>query len=114
MCRRCLVHVCPQRDRTCLSSGSYLLNFKGCGECGKMEFIKIAELEKNETETDETVTYQHQCSECSHKIADHEYTFTIDGEYQEYAMNCVLCGYGEDRVSIMPDDPEKIAQYDMY
>jgi hypothetical protein len=51
-----------------------------------MEFIKIAELEKNETETDETVTYQHQCSECSHKIADHEYTFTIDGEYQEYAM----------------------------
>lgn len=47
-----------------------------------MEFIKIAELEKSESDTDETVTYQHQCSECSHKIADHEYTFTIDGEYQ--------------------------------
>jgi len=53
-----------------------------------MEFIKIVGLEQSETQTEETVTYQHQCSECSHKIADHEYTFTIDGEYQEFSMVC--------------------------
>lgn len=61
-----------------------------CGECGKKEFIKIVDLEKTESETEESVTYQHQCSECNHKIADHEYTFTIDGEYQVPQLEVVM------------------------
>ncbi|CAB4029875.1 Churchill, partial, partial [Paramuricea clavata] len=47
------------------------------------------------------------CELCGHNIATHEYTFQIDDGYQEYEMNCKLCGFGQDRVCIMPDDPEK-------
>ncbi len=60
-----------------------LMNILGrCGACGKKEFIKIVGLEREEEETEETITYQHVCTLCGHLIAKHEYHFIIAGEYQ--------------------------------
>lgn len=56
------------------------------------------------------VSFDHTCLLCGHKIATHEYTFSVGDEFQEYSMNCMLCGYGEDSASFMPDDPRKAAQ----
>lgn len=68
------------------------------------------------------------CQQCEHVVAKHEYTFSVDEEYQvgdtldytvrwigqtlslvlqEYSMNCLLCGYGEATVSILPEDPRQ-------
>jgi len=88
------------------------LNYKGCGACGKRDFIKNVDRtdEQNEEETEQEVTFDHTCILCGHKIASHEYTFSVDDQFQEYSMNCMLCGYGEDSCSFMPDDPRKAAQ----
>ena len=73
------------------------------------------------------------CRECGHVIAVHQYTFSVDEDYQvqlittiiigqalnllllhwihfpvqEYTMECDLCGHGEATVSILPDDPRE-------
>lgn len=114
MCRHCLVNVCPQRNRTCLSNGSYLLNFKQCGNCGKFDTIKIINFTRTEEENDESVSYDHHCSHCDHKIASHSFTFAVSNGYQEYSMDCMLCGFGEDRQSCLPEDPEKMAEYECF
>ena len=49
------------------------------------------------------------CSSCSHVIGEHRYEFWVEGGYQEYRMDCMLCGLGEDSVSVMPTDPKKIS-----
>lgn len=48
------------------------------------------------------------CSSCQHVISTHSYKFWIEGDYQEYEMECALCGTAEDSISILPDDPRKI------
>ena len=30
--------------------------------------------------------------------------------YQEYRMECLICGLGEDSISILPKDPRKVSQ----
>lgn len=102
--------LCPERGRTCLENGSYLLNYKGCGGCGQRDFIKIIDREvtRNDDETEEEVTFTHVCSLCEHVIATHEYSFSVDDQDQQYSMNCMLCGFGEDTCSFMPDDPRKV------
>ena len=108
MCRKCLCKVLPDRGSTCLDGGSYFLNFNHCNNCLKKEKIQIKD--KTQYEDDdgvETVKYQHICELCGHVVATHEYTFQVDSGYQEYEMNCELCGFGQDRICIMPDDPEK-------
>ncbi|XP_003386737.2 PREDICTED: protein Churchill-like [Amphimedon queenslandica] len=108
MCKDCLKEICPNRGNVCLETGSYLLNYSGCASCKSLSFILIKEKNVAEEENgDETVTYNHTCNECGHLIASHEYTFTLDEEFQEYSMNCALCGYGSDTVSILPDDPRE-------
>ena len=40
------------------------------------------------------------CPDCNHCIAEHSHTFWIEGRYQEYRMDCLLCGIGEDSCPI--------------
>lgn len=88
----------------CLETGAYFMNLKGCKECGN-NTMSVIDKVSDETDETETVTYTHVCEECGHIIAKHEYEFEIDGDYQKFSMNCMLCGWGEDERSIMPDDP---------
>ncbi|XP_066928913.1 protein Churchill-like [Clytia hemisphaerica] len=98
MCKECVINPFPNRNKTCLESGSYLINFKGCKECGKRELIKISNKQLKEDDEEENITYIHTCDSCAHVIAEHEYTFSVIDEEQEYSMNCLLCGTGEDTV----------------
>ncbi|XP_065844662.1 protein Churchill-like isoform X2 [Oscarella lobularis] len=109
MCRNCLREDCPDRGSVCLESGVYLLNYKGCSQCGERSSVGVSDREEttNEEDGDEEVNFKHVCESCNHVIAKHEYTFTVTEEYQEYTMNCLLCGYGEATVSILPDDPRE-------
>ncbi|XP_064622816.1 protein Churchill-like [Lineus longissimus] len=105
MCSECVKEEFPNRDNICLENGSYIMNFAGCSQCKKKEPIAVENRVKDEHEDGtESVTYQHVCSSCQHVIANHDFTFDIDEEYQNYSMMCLLCGRGEDSRSIMPVD----------
>ncbi|XP_065663535.1 protein Churchill [Hydra vulgaris] len=99
MCINCVEAAFPERGKTCLDGGSYLLNFKGCFECGKREMVQVVEKKyKSDGEDKETVKYSHQCF-CGHYIAGHKYKFEVTTSFeQEYEMNCLLCGVGENTV----------------
>ena len=71
----------------------------GCANCGKLDLIKVIHNKKSiEGQVNERITYEHVCSNCSHVIAEHEYNFSVVDMEQEYEMNCLLCGVGEDTV----------------
>lgn len=54
------------------------------------------------------------CGDCQHVISIHNYKFWVEGDYQEYEMDCALCGTGEDSVSILPEDPRKMSGFELY
>ncbi|XP_068683569.1 protein Churchill-like isoform X3 [Montipora foliosa] len=91
----------------CLESGSYLLNFASCKECGRREPLKVTDkVDEEDDDGEEMVTYKPDvCASCDHVVATHEYTFKVEGCYQEYTMTCLLCGTAADSVSILPNDP---------
>ncbi|XP_072167904.1 protein Churchill-like isoform X2 [Diadema setosum] len=98
----------PCQGRTCLDNGTYWMNFERCAECRKREPIKISQRNTEvKDDGEEVISYDHVCTYCSHVIAEHEHIFIIDGDYQEYSMNCMLCGIGNDLVCIQPVDPRK-------
>ncbi|XP_046847438.1 protein Churchill-like [Xenia sp. Carnegie-2017] len=108
MCHQCLIQVMPDRGSTCLDGGSYFFNYRQCVSCYKKANILITNRRQDEDEDGmEIIEYQHVCEKCGHIIASHEYTFQVNGNYQEYEMNCKLCGFGQDRVCVFPHDPEK-------
>ena len=57
------------------------------------------------------LSFTDVCSVCEHVIAEHRHEFWIENGYQEYRMDCLLCGIGEDSVSIMPRDPRKASEW---
>ncbi|XP_068683567.1 protein Churchill-like isoform X1 [Montipora foliosa] len=107
MCRVCVKQELPQRGTICLESGSYLLNFASCKECGRREPLKVTDkVDEEDDDGEEMVTYKPDvCASCDHVVATHEYTFKVEGCYQEYTMTCLLCGTAADSVSILPNDP---------
>ncbi|XP_064600124.1 protein Churchill-like [Liolophura sinensis] len=106
MCHGCVKEEYPERENMCLDNGSFLRNFAGCAECRKLEIVRIENRKCTEDENGiELVTYQHVCLCCGHIIGQHEYTFKVEGEFQVYQMECILCGNGEDERSILPVDP---------
>lgn len=85
MCRVCVKQELPQRGTICLESGSYLLNFASCKECGRREPLKITDkVDEEDDDGEEMVTYKHVCASCDHVVATHEYTFRVEGPYQVY------------------------------
>lgn len=106
MCQSCVKQQHPQRGTICLESGSYLMNFAGCKECGKKEPLKtLGMFTEEDVDGEELVTYKHVCPGCDHLVAEHEYTFRVEGNYQEYMMSCLLCGTAADSISILPGSP---------
>lgn len=104
MCKSCVKEQCPDRGRVCLETGSYLVNYRSCSKCSTKDPLIIADMSSEETELTEVVTYNHTCSNCGHLVASHEYIFRVNEDCQEYEMECLLCGRGEDVVSIVPND----------
>ncbi|XP_010562677.1 PREDICTED: protein farnesyltransferase subunit beta-like [Haliaeetus leucocephalus] len=108
MCGGCVGTEYPERGTTCLEGGSFLLNFVGCAQCGRRDFVLLGNRAAGLHGGDEIVTYDHLCKNCHHLIARHEYTFSVVDDYQEYTMLCLLCGRAEDSISILPDDPRQM------
>ena len=105
----------------------HLLIFGSCGGCGSKAFIK--NINRKATEEDdgnkEIVTYTRKklqiwllnmivdtCQECQHVICEHLWEFEIvDDKYQQYSMDCKLCGHAEDTKTIDPDDHPEMDRY---
>lgn len=103
MCKLCLREPFPERGRTVLESGFYLVNFLSCVQCGQRSQSlfqgreAIPQVEQVDGAYEETIEFDHKCDACQHVIAPHYYQFkVITGEAQEYLMSCSLCGKGED------------------
>jgi len=43
----------------------------------------------------------------------HKYQFWVEEGRQEYRMDCLLCGFAEDSVSCMPNDPRKASAMEL-
>ena len=129
MCKTCVRKQYPQRGRLCSESGAYLANFVGCTNCqgninvdnessatlplrefGK-QVIEINEEESNEDDplNKEMTRFEHVCRLCNHLVAKHTHEFWVEDGYQEYRMECPLCGLGQDTISVMPKDPRKVS-----
>lgn len=97
MCKDCCVEVFVDRGETVHESGSYLVNFKRCKECGVRSMITIKNKEINgdeDIDNETEITFDHHCSRCGHKICQHFYSYELDDGYHKYLMECQLCGRG--------------------
>jgi hypothetical protein len=95
MCLGCVKVKELERDRSVLDKGAYLMNYKGCAECGSATRLESADVVRSESETAERVHYTHRCA-CGHVVAEHRYTFAATDTLHVYTMECSLCGLGED------------------
>ena len=93
-----------------------MANMKNCSSCNKnnlkAETVAREMVEDDMSEDDddleaENVIYNHVCAECNHIISRHKYKFWLEDGRQEYRMDCLLCGFAEDSISVMPSDPRK-------
>eukprot|EP00117_Sycon_ciliatum_P038062 scpid92301/ scgid28354/ Protein Churchill len=108
MCRECVHEFCKDRGTTCLETGVYYINLKGCVNCSTRGELAKAECKQEEDEDGaEEISFEHRCSKCDHVVAKHTYSFSVDDGYQEYSMQCGLCGTGSDSRSVLPDDPHR-------
>ena len=58
--------------------------------------------------------FSDSCTKCGHCVAKHTHEFWIEEGYQEYRMECILCGIGEDSLSILPKDRRKVSQMPLF
>ena len=122
--------------RMCLEAGAYLVNSNSCSQCSNRNLVtrtvdntdnesRDSWDEDEEVEVVEDIKYNHVCGSCDHIIALHkvrkvitmkvfwsivlilQYKFWLEEGRQEYKMECLLCGIGEDSASVMPHDPRK-------
>ena len=131
MCKNCVKKQYPQRGRLCSESGAYIANLDSCFSCqgssnadsqgsknrvlndrGR-QTIKINEDELNEDDPKdkEVIQFEHVCILCNHVVAKHLHEFWVEDGYQEYRMECLLCGLGQDSISVMPRDPRKASAH---
>ncbi|NWR82226.1 CHUR protein, partial [Centropus unirufus] len=57
MCGGCVGTEYPERGTTCLEGGSFLLNFVGCAQCGRRDFVLLSNREAGLQGGEEIVTY---------------------------------------------------------
>eukprot|EP00698_Gefionella_okellyi_P017258 TRINITY_DN5021_c0_g1_i1.p2 TRINITY_DN5021_c0_g1~~TRINITY_DN5021_c0_g1_i1.p2 ORF type:complete len:123 (+),score=4.44 TRINITY_DN5021_c0_g1_i1:147-515(+) len=115
MCKDCIIEEFPQREETTLQSGAYVVNFKECASCRKRDIPVSISKEKHEEghssddpdSDSEEITYTHACRHCNHVICRHFYSFSVEGKYQHYLMECLLCGRGQYEASYLPKDPKR-------
>lgn len=122
MCKECVRTPFPDRDRMCLEKGAFMANLGKCVACGQMELQEQECHKQDEDEDDdweeereaaEMVTYRHLCVNCGHIVSMHKYQFWVEEGRQEYRMDCLLCGFAEDSVSCMPNDPRKASAMEL-
>ena len=77
-------------------------------DVGKQTICSESDSE-DECHEKEIVKFEHACILCNHVVAKHLYEFWIEDGYQEYRMECLLCGQAQDSISLMPKDPRKMA-----
>lgn len=101
MCKFCVLQPFVDRGNACYDNGQYLVNFKQCAKCHKRALLimrdKKTVSENTEEEGEETtITFDHHCSKCNHKICEHfySYEFDTDDKTHKYIMECLLCGKG--------------------
>jgi len=128
MCKNCVKQQYPQRGRLCSESGAYLANFTGCCVCQGNINIDNQRISKNvlreirrqtidagqdsdEDEDKELIKFDHACIQCNHVVANHLHEFWVEDGYQEYRMECTLCGVAQDSISVMPKDPNKMVSH---
>ncbi|KAF0289922.1 Protein Churchill [Amphibalanus amphitrite] len=100
----------PSQDRMVLESGSFIQNLLACSECGTRDIKNADKHEQEDEDGTEVITFSHRCSGCRHVIAIHRHTFAVEDGYQEYAMECSLCGHAQDSHCVLPDDPRHSLQ----
>lgn len=121
MCKNCVKTPFPQRERLCAETGVYIQNFAGCSKCRELKDQNRAPdsliskgtgtvEEIDDDITKEITAFEHICARCGHVVAKHIHEFWIEDGYQEYRMECLICGIGEDSISILPRDPRKVSQ----
>eukprot|EP00300_Choanocystis_sp_HF-7_P030116 c38877_g1_i1.p1 GENE.c38877_g1_i1~~c38877_g1_i1.p1 ORF type:complete len:123 (+),score=16.43 c38877_g1_i1:1-369(+) len=106
MCRDCVKSERPDRGTTCLETGAFFMNFRGCAACTAVNIAVIDREAEEDDEGNETVSFTHVCGACNHVIGKHDFTCEVIDRRHEYSMECRLCGIGSDSRGIMPDDPE--------
>eukprot|EP00002_Diphylleia_rotans_P038941 TRINITY_DN891_c0_g1_i4.p1 TRINITY_DN891_c0_g1~~TRINITY_DN891_c0_g1_i4.p1 ORF type:complete len:136 (+),score=20.50 TRINITY_DN891_c0_g1_i4:44-451(+) len=132
MCKSCVATPFPDRGTVCLETGAYVANLAVCVECHKKGMplrregvVKKPKQSQSQADADsdswsdsdadsisdneELTVYTHLCTHCEHVIAVHKHGFKIKRNYQEYWMDCLLCGHASDSRSIAPYDPRKAA-----
>lgn len=118
MCKQCVREQFPDRQRTCHESGIFFSNLKtgACTSCGKFDFLKHeTNVERTEEENEdgvyeESIAFNHSCIFCKHLVAEHSYSFVVDGNKQLYSMLCLLCGKGQDESSLVKPNGGKTVE----
>ena len=78
-------------------------------EQGRQTITEDEEANEDDPDQKEITRFEHVCQKCNHVIAKHVHEFWVEDGYQEYRMECLLCGLGEDSSSVMPRDPRKVS-----
>lgn len=104
MCEHCLIEPKPARLTFTSDSGHYTINYQSCAACQQRCALVQSAYKRHvqeeaasgdcEAEYTEDVQYVHECSQCQHVIATHQYCFSVLGSEQLHTMNCQLCGSG--------------------
>ena len=76
-------------------------------EVGKQTIDSVTDSE-DEGEEKEIIKFEHACMQCNHIVAKHLHEFWVEDGYQEYRMECLLCGQAQDSISVMPKDLRKM------
>ena len=67
--------------------------------------------DSDEDEDKELIKFDHACIQCNHVVANHLHEFWVEDGYQEYRMECTLCGVAQDSISVLPKDPNKMVSH---
>ncbi|TRY78055.1 hypothetical protein TCAL_06486 [Tigriopus californicus] len=102
MCYKCVKDKTLDRGTFCSDTCCLLSNFAQCSECGSTSALEIQTDKPVTVQGDtEVLTRNHLCR-CGHVIGEHTSEFWVESGHQEYRMDCHLCGFGEDSISIVP------------
>jgi hypothetical protein len=92
-------------------SGAYLVNYKGCSDCGQRDWPSVTDNVHTDEHDEETIEFMHSCKYCGHEIARHFWSFSVvENKMQEYLMECGLCGKGASSVRIHAPRQQQVVE----
>lgn len=106
MCGKCLRTEQPDRGNSVMERGCYMVNFRACAACPHVSpMLAATQVVQEDTEHSTTVVFVHACAGCGHEVARHTYRFRCTATQHLYAMECDLCGVGEDEQGTAAPSP---------